>query len=111
MIGEQVTVQSPTEVSDRYSAGTVLDWSTPTTRTLDCLVASGGTAEPTEAAREAVDSDFDLIFLAADPGIAPRDRVVVRGLTCEVVGRPFLWRLPASGDAAGTVVRASIREG
>lgn len=107
---EPVTVLSPGTVTDPYSGETVADWSTPTTRPESCAVAPGGSTEPTEVARTAIDSDFDLIF-DHDPGITAADRVVVRGLTCEVNGHPFPYKSPFTGWEPGTLVRVSIREG
>jgi hypothetical protein len=60
--------------------------------------------------RDSVESDFDVVApYGAD--ILAGDRVVVRGLTCEVQGRPFDWRNPFTGWAPGTLVRAKIVEG
>ena len=109
MVGESVTVTTPGTKTDVYG-NTELDWSNATTRTLTCLVGSGGSTEPLLDARTPVESDFDLVFPREDPGITSADRVTVRGLVCEVVGRPFAW-LYASGSSAGTVVRVSIKEG
>ena len=106
---EPVTIQSPGTITDRYGNETT-DWSTPTERAESCGVADGGSTEPLQDARNAVDSDFDLIF-DHDPGISSADRVVVRGLTCEVAGRPFLWRSPFTGWEPGTIVRVKVREG
>lgn len=120
--GETVTVQSPGTVTDPYSTDTVTAWTLdegqewttePTEVDVDnVLVGSGGSTEPTEVARAAVESDFDLIFqppITVTP--TARDRIVVRGLTCEVDGRPFRWAWAASGGDAGLVVRCSIKEG
>lgn len=120
--GETVTIQSPGTTTDLYSGDETTAWTLddgqvwetePTEVDVDnVLVGSGGSTEPTEAARNAVESDFDLIFqppLTTVP--TAQSRVVVRGLTCEVDGRPFAWRWPGSGADAGMVVRCSIKEG
>ena len=107
---EQVTVQTAGTTTDPYSGEASEDWSTPTTRTEKCAVADGGSTEPNIDARSAIDSDFDLLF-DYDPQILPAERVVVRGLVCEVDGRPFTWRSPFTGWEPGTVVRVKIREG
>lgn len=107
---EPVTILSPGTVTDPYSGETVADWATSTTRDDSCAVAPGGSTEPTQVARDAIDSDFDLIF-DHDPGVTHADRVVVRGLTCEVDGRPFAFRSPFTGWEPGTLVRVSIWEG
>lgn len=114
MIGETVTILTAGSRYDPYSDETVYDdWDNATEVDVDnVLVGSGGSTEPTEVARNAVDSDFDLIFqppLTMVP--TAQNRVIVRGLTCEVDGRPFAWRWPGSGAEAGMVVRCSIREG
>lgn len=120
--GESVTVQSPGTTTDPYSGDETTAWTlddgqewTTEPSEVDVnnvLVGSGGSTEPTEVARNAVDSDFDLIFqppLTTVP--TAQNRVVVRGLTCEVDGRPFRWTWPGSGGDAGLVVRCSIKEG
>ena len=107
---EPVEILSPGTVADPYSGETVTDWATSTSRHEACAVAPGGSTEPTQVARDAVDSDFDLIF-DYDPGVTHADRVVVRGLTCEVDGHPFSFRSPFTGWEPGTLVRVKIREG
>ncbi|NUR79980.1 MAG: hypothetical protein HOQ21_05990 [Dermatophilaceae bacterium] len=111
--GESVVVRTAGTVTDPYSGQAVPSWdATPIERTVDnVLVADGGSTEPQQDARNSVDSDFDLIFQAGSVPPSAQDRVVVRGLVCEVAGRPFLWRWPGSGDDAGTVVKVKIREG
>lgn len=116
---EPVTILSPGTVTDPYSDDATTSWELPdgmtwTTEPADraeaCAVAPGGSTEPTQVARDAIDSDFDLIF-DHDPGVSPADRVVVRGLTCEVDGRPFSYRSPFTGWEPGTLVRVKVREG
>jgi hypothetical protein len=108
---EPVTVLTAGTVTDPYSGEpTGENWDNATERAESCGVADGGSTEPLTDARDPVDSDFDLIF-DHDPGITAANRVVVRGLTCYVVGRPFSWRSPFTGWEPGTVVRVSIREG
>ena len=113
MIGETVIVQTATTVADPYSGEQVPSWSSPIERTVpNVLVADGGSVEPERDARDSVDSDFDLIFQQPIDSLpTAQERVVVRGLVCEVQGRPFLWRWPGSGDEAGMVVKVKIREG
>jgi hypothetical protein len=76
----------------------------------DAAVADSGSVEPLLDGREPVDSDFTL-YGPAGIDILPTDRLIIRGLTCNVVGRPFDWRSPFTGWQPGTVIRASIREG
>jgi hypothetical protein len=108
--GETVTVLTAGTVSDPYSGEAVASWDTPTERDETCGVADGGSTEPLQDARNSIESDFDLIF-DHDPAITAQDRVVVRGLTCEVVGRPFAWRSPLTGWQPGAIVKAKITEG
>lgn len=107
---EPVEILSPGTVTDPYSGESVTGWDTSTSRDESCAVAPGGSTEPTQVARDAIDSDFDLIF-DHDPGISAADRVVVRGLECEVDGHPFAYRSPFTGWEPGTLVRVTIREG
>lgn len=81
-----------------------------TQRVDHCAVAPGGSLEPLMDGRTPVDSDFDLLF-DHDPQATSTNRVIVRGLTCNIVGRPMWWRSPFSGWDAGWVVQAKIREG
>ena len=110
--GETVTVVSAGPRYDSYSDSTSYDdWDHPTSVDIPGVaVAPGGSSEPTEAAREAVESDFDLYF-PPDAAVNSSDRVTVRGLTCDVVGRPFAYRSPFTGWAPGLVVKAKIKEG
>ena len=108
---EPVTVRVAGQQIDPYSDEPADTWEAGVAEHPEsCAVAPGGSTEPTQDAREAVDSDFDLIFDHA-PAITSRNRVIVRGLECEVDGRPVQWRSPFTGWEAGWVVRASIREG
>lgn len=107
---ESVTIQSPGTSTDPYSGEDVTDWTTPTERDASCAVAPGGSTEPNIEARSAIDSDFDLIF-GYNPEITAADRVIVRGLTCEVAGHPFTFVSPFTGWEPGTLVRVKVREG
>lgn len=108
---ETVQVLTGVAATDPYSGeATGLDWSTPTERDELCAVADGGSTEPLQDARNSIVSDFDLIF-DHNPEVSPAERVRVRGLICDVVGRPFLWRSPFTGWEPGTVVRVKVVEG
>lgn len=110
--GETVTRRRGAPVTDPYSGEeTGVDWSTPTDVDIaGCAVAIGSTDDPTMVARDAVVSDFTVY---APPGTAvlPSDRLVIRSLVCEVVGRPFEWRSPFTGWEPGVVVHANVVEG
>ena len=111
MIGETVTVLTATPVLDPYSGETTgISWDTPTEVDVDdVLVGSGGSSEPLIDARNPVDSDFDLFFQTLEPiPVTSANRVRVRGLDCDVAGRPFLWRM---GGVGGWVVKVKVREG
>ncbi len=110
--GETVTRQRGTATVDPYSnESTGTSWAAPDELDIDgCGVADGGSLEPLENARNAVDSDFDVIMPPGSDVLAT-DRLVVRGLVCEVAGRPFDWHHPMTGWEPGMVVRAKIREG
>ncbi|HKY57665.1 MAG TPA: hypothetical protein VJL80_06480 [Aeromicrobium sp.] len=110
--GEQVVRQRATRVADRYNPDDVaLDWENPDVLTIPNVgVALSSTADPLIDAREAVDSDYTL-FMETGSDVLPDDRLVIRGIACEVVGRPFDWSNPFTGWEAGMVVQAKVREG
>lgn len=110
--GETVAILTATPVVDPYSNDPDgEDWDNPTELEVPGVgVADGGSTDLTQAARDAVDSDFDLFF-PADAVVTSAQRVVVRGLTCDVAARPFLWRNPFTGWTPGLVVKVKIREG
>lgn len=110
--GETVTVQSAAIETDPYSGEDSLVWDDfPAEEDVEGVaVADGGSLEPLTEARNPVDSDFDLFF-PPDAVVTAQNRVVVRGLVCDVAGRPFLWRNPFTGWTPGLVVQAKIREG
>lgn len=110
--GESVTVLTAGYDDDPYSEDLEQSWEWSPTEVVvpNVGVASGGSSEPLEQARNAVDSDFDLYF-PASAAVTSQNRVIVRGLVCDVVGRPFLWTNPFTGWTPGLVVKAKIREG
>lgn len=109
--GETVTRLRAGVTVDPYSQEVTRDWSNPVSFDIEgCAVADGGSVEPDQAAREQVTSDFDVIAPAGSD-ITFGDRLEVRGLVCEVEGRPFDWRSPFTGWAPGLVVRCKIVEG
>lgn len=110
--GETVTRLRATLIEDPYSdEDTEADWEFPSELDIEhCAVAAGGSTEPVITAREAVDSDFD-VFLPVDADVTAQDRLIVRGLVCDVAGRPFTWSSPFTGWTPGTVAQCKIREG
>ena len=110
--GETITRLRGTPVTDPYSGeATGLDWGTPGELVIEgCGVASGGSMEPLTDARNSVESDFDVIApIGVD--VTAADRLVLRGLPCQVQGRPFDWRSPFTGWAPGALIRCKIVEG
>lgn len=108
--GETVTRLRASSAQDEYG-NVIRSWATPTSLSIPgCAVATGGTFEPSQDARNAVVSDFDILD-PSNSDVTAVDRVSVRGLVCEIVGRPFAWRSPFTGWAPGTVIRCSVVEG
>lgn len=110
--GETITRQRAQTSTDPYSDSSAPDWNKPPAElSIDGWgVDDSRTAEELEPGREAVVTDYAL-YRDAPADVLPGDRVVVRGHTCEVVGRPATWRSPLTGWEAGFVVRANIVEG
>lgn len=109
--GEPVDVLTAGTVTDPYSGEPARSWDTSTSVTVEHVaVAGGGSLEPLLDARDPVTSDFDLMFPTGTV-VTAQNRVVVRGLTCEVVGRPFRWVSPFTGWEPGLVVNAKVSEG
>lgn len=109
--GETVVRLRAGTTTDPYSQQQVEDWTSPAQLAIEgCAVADGGSIEPIQDARDAVISDFDVI---APPGsdVLSVDRLIIRSLTCQVVGRPFDWRSPFTGWQPGMVIRAKVVEG
>lgn len=104
--GETVTRQRGIAATDPYSGepGTDIDWNSPDELEFSGFaVAPGAFVEDATPDRTRVDILFTLYGpFAAD--IEPLDRVVVRGQTCEVVGKRQDWRNPFTGGEAGCVV-------
>jgi hypothetical protein len=110
--GETVTRLRAASAVDPYSGESEpTNWATPASLDIDfCAVADGGSLEPVEATRNSVESDFDVLAPFGSD-VRSDDRLVIRGLTCEVQGRPFDWRHPMTGWEPGMVIKAKIVEG
>jgi uncharacterized protein (DUF1501 family) len=110
--GETVTRLRGIPVSDPYSEEvTGLDWTNPIEQAFDgCAVWDTGSVEPVVAGGDPVLSDFTAA-LPAGADVTPQDRIRIRGLVCEVVGRPFDWTNPFTGWNPGVIVNAKIKEG
>lgn len=110
--GETVTRVRGAAVDDPYSGeDSSYDWDAADELDIPgCGVAAGLTTDPNMDARDMVVSDF-TIYAPPATEVFPSDRVIVRGLVCEVVGRPFEWRSPYTGWTPGVVVQANVVEG
>ena len=103
--GETITRQRGTAVADPYSGeSTDIDWTDPDELNITGFaVAPGAFVENAAPDRTRVDIEFTLYGpYAAD--IEPLDRVIVRGQTCEVVGKRQDWRNPFTGSESGCAV-------
>jgi len=105
--GETVTVLRATYELDPISgepSGNP-DWSNPTsTDYTGCAVGMGPTGEQYNVGFTATDISQTVYMPYEDIDIASTDRVVVRGITYEVLGQPFQWSSPFTGTFAGTEV-------
>lgn len=103
--GETVTRLRATAATDPFSGeDTALDWDDPGTLDIPGIaVAPGAFVENNTPDRTRVDVSFTLYGDFGDD-IEPLDRVVVRGLTCEVIGQRQDWRSPFTGLQAGSVI-------
>lgn len=109
---ETVTRQRATPVTDPYSGEqTGESWQDPDELDIPAAVALGGTTETPGIDRTPVASDFDLYTADPDVDVTARDRLVIRGLVCQVIGRPFTWHHPMSGWRPGAFIQAKIVEG
>lgn len=111
--GESVTRLRAATSLDPYSAEQRPDWTlTPSSSVgIDGWgVDDSRSSEPLEDGRESVATDF-VLYRDTPADVLAGDRVIVRGLVCEVVGRPATWVHPMTGWDAGFVVRANIVEG
>lgn len=103
--GETVTRLRATATLDPFSGeNTDLDWDDPNELEIPGVaIAPGAFVESETPDRTRVDVNFTL-YCAFGDDIEPLDRVVVRGLTCEVIGQRQDWRSPFTGLLAGSVV-------
>lgn len=110
--GETVTRLRATPKLDPYSDETTgTDWSSPETLEIPrCAVDDSKSRETFDANRNAVVTDF-VVWPDAQYDIQSGDRLVIRGLTCSIVGRPSSPVNPFTGDAPGMEIHANIWEG
>lgn len=110
--GETVTRLRATPVLDPYSnEATGSDWDDPDTLEIPrCAVDDSKTRETNDTTRNAVVTDF-VVWPDAHYDVKSGDRLVIRDLTCEIVGRPSTPVNPFNGDAPGMEVFANVWEG
>jgi hypothetical protein len=110
--GETVTRQRGVMVTDPYSGqATSLDWTTPTTLSIPgCGFNPGSSSEPVQDGRNAVITKPE-VYAPAGMDVLAGDRLVVRGVTYEVSGRPQAWVSPFTGWAPGLVIVLDLVEG
>lgn len=111
--GETVTRVRAPAVADPYSGeASSFDWDEATeTDITDCAVWAGSTGDPTQDTRPDMTVSDYTIAAPATADVLATDRVRIRGLLCEVVGHPFLWRSPFTGWEPGLIVQANVVTG
>ena len=115
--GETVTVRRAVPVDDGRG-NQVLDWPNATSAPHPgCAVAQGTRgsqgvqgSEIFTGDRDAIVSDL-IVFMPPGTDVVATDRMEIRGLDYEVVGKPFEWTSPFSGTAFGVVVYCNRVEG
>lgn len=111
--GETVTRQRGVPATDPYSGEeTGLDWSSPVELSVPrCAVDPSKTRETFDTNRNAVVTDY-VLWTDGVYDITAADRLVVRGVTCEIVGKPAIWGPnPFTGDVPGMEIFANVWEG
>lgn len=110
--GEPVTFLEAGAVENPYSGEfEKTDWDNPTTALeARAAVEPIASTEPLQDGRQAVIVGYRLYF-DGEVTVDPSWRAVVRGDTCDVQGKPALWRNPFTGWTAGTVVQVGLTRG
>lgn len=110
--GETVTRLRAGTVTDPYSGEeTGQDWDAATSLEIEgCAFNPGLSSEPLQDARNAVLTRPE-VYAPAGSDILAGDRLVVRGDTYSVEGRPQDWRSPFTGWEPGLVVALELVEG
>lgn len=110
--GETVTRLRGTPIADPYSGeNTGIDWDAPQALEIPrCGVDGSRTREVVTADRGAVVTDF-VIWPDAVYDVQAGDRLIVFGLTCEIVGRPWAPSNPIVEHRPGMEIFANVWEG
>lgn len=110
--GETVVRQRAAVTIDPYSnEQTALDWADVSELDVPrCAIDDSKTREVNTPDRGAVVTDF-VIYPDDQYDVEARDRLVIRGLVCEIVGRPSTPRNPFTGDMPGMEIFANVWEG
>lgn len=111
--GETVTRLRPVMSLDPYSEELKPDWSLPPAELEypGCAVWDTGSTEPITASGDPVESDFSVAGFPPGADLTAQDRIRIRGLDCEIVGRSFDWKNPYTGWNPGLLVNAKVKEG
>jgi hypothetical protein len=110
--GETVTRLRAALVEDPYSSeDTEPDWDAPYELDIEgCGFNPGTSQEPLQDARNAVLTRPE-VYAPPDADVLAGDRLVVRGVTYEVQGRPQRWISPFTGWTPGLVIPLELVEG
>lgn len=106
--GETITIKRRSATAtDDYGNPT---YSTATITVRDALIAIGGTSEPVDPARDAVDATL-TIYLPNGTAIQDGDVFVIRGSSWVKDGSAQEWISPFPATEAGVVVPVRKRRG
>lgn len=110
--GETVTRLRATLIEDPYSdEETEPAWEFPSELAITgCGFNPGDSSEPVQTARGAVITKPE-VYAPADADVLAGDRLVIRGDTYDVSGRPQRWISPFTGWAPGIVISLDLVEG
>jgi hypothetical protein len=110
--GETVTRLRATTVTDPYSGEeTGKSWTDPNIALIEgCAFNPGDSTEPLQDARQSVITR-PTVYAPYNADIAAADRLVVRGTTYEVDGRPLPWKSPFTGWTPGLEIKLKDVEG
>lgn len=106
--GETITIKRRSKTAtDDYGNPT---YSTTTIVVKDALIAVGGTSEPVDPARDAVDASL-TVYLPNGTQVQEGDKFIVRGTEWQRDGSAQEWVSPFPMSDAGVVVPLRRRRG